>query len=216
MKNKGDNTEDLQGPEKEDASRERLRVRLVKPHKLKIKTDRAAPKDLDNFGYERCFPAETLIQMADGSRRPIAAIRADDSVCCWDWERRSMASGRVVEVLQAYAGHLVRINGCLAASPSHRIMTPGGYLRFDEIRPGFEVFRGPEITLEPVCSIEVSLGPVQVFNLVVEPFACFFAEGFLVEDQVGAESELRVNGTEPEGYRQLSLEAQLPSGISPT
>src|SRR5262245_6211869 len=133
MKNKDDK------PAKEDVSKENLkrhRGDSARDEPVPVPDPIIPPPRSKDFGYERCFPAETLIQMVDGSRQPIAAIRVDDRVCCWDWERHSVVSGRVVEVLQACVHHLVRVNGRLAASPSHRIMTTRGYLRFDEIRPG--------------------------------------------------------------------------------
>jgi len=73
------------------------------------------------------------------------------------------------------------------ASPDHRILTPRGYLRFDEVRVGDQLFSLPTLCPEAVCQIEVLVGSFQVVNLVVEQFASFFAEGLLVEDQVGAE-----------------------------
>jgi hypothetical protein len=134
---------------------------------------------------ERCFPAKTRIEMADGSGRPISKLQVGDWVRCWDTERSVLVIGRVELVLQATVNRLIRLNECLAASPAHRILTLHGYLRFDEIRVGTQLFSLPGRTSERVSKVEVLSGAFPVFNLVVEKFACFFAEGLLVEDQVG-------------------------------
>ncbi len=51
-------------------------------------------------------------------------------------------------------------------------------------------------------------GSFAVFNLVVGPFACFFAEGLLVEDQIGSEL------TETAGTPVASLYAETSSAFS--
>jgi hypothetical protein len=182
--------EDKDKEQDKAAQEEKMRER--KEQELREKHQRDAPSSPAAGGwggdrFEFCFPGGTSIEMADGLARPIAEVRVGDRVRCWDWRCGALAEGRVDQTLVATVERLIRLDDGLAASPAHRILTQRGYVRFDEVRPGDLTFSISAMCLEPIRQVEEVSGSFQVFNLVVARFACFFAEGLLVEDQTGAE-----------------------------
>jgi hypothetical protein len=140
-----------------------------------------------NEPSEFCFPPGTQIEMADGSLRPIEETRVGDRVRSWDVRRGLLAEGSVVRALAGTTGWLIRLNGCLSASPAHRILSTRGYLRFDEVERGDLLLRSSGSSPELVTIVEIIPGDHRVHNLVVVPHASFIAEGLLVEDQDGEE-----------------------------
>jgi hypothetical protein len=114
--------------------------------------------------------------MADGSFRPIEEIRPGDRVRSWHLQWGVLAEGCVERVLTGAADSQIRLNGRLAASPAHRILSTRGYLRFDEVEPGDLLLRSSG-SPEPVSTVEVLPWRHCVHNLVVVPHASFIAEG---------------------------------------
>ncbi len=151
----------------------------------KTDVDPSPPSSDWDSPLEYCFPATTSIAMSDGSMQLIPSIRIDDLVRCWDDRRGILAEGQVVRILTGTADKLIRLNGQLAATPAHRVLTGRGYLRFDEVEVGDTTVCLPGLETKPITQIETLAGEIQVYNLVVAPFSSFFAEGLLVEDQMG-------------------------------
>lgn len=86
-----------------------------------------------------CFPAGTLVRMADGSHKPIEKINVLDEVLS--------AEGRVKRVSQVMARHvtepLLKLvcwgHSHLRATGGHPVLTQRGYVRLADIQPGDKV-----------------------------------------------------------------------------
>lgn len=94
---------------------------------------RTVVKDQNGLNY--CFPAGTLIRMADGSEKPIQDVRTLDSVLT--------AEGRCKTVLATgvrRAASLYKLNlwghRHLRATGEHPILTQRGYVALKEVQPG--------------------------------------------------------------------------------
>jgi hypothetical protein len=161
------------------------------------------------LGMQFCFLPGTCIEMADQTQRPIADIGVGDRVLSWDVPLGAFAEGCVTKILTGTVYQLIRLNSKLTASPTHRILTAGGYRSFDEIELGDLLIQvsGSGIETETVVSIERLPGAHRVYNLVVTPHASFIAEGFLVEDYEGVpESRPNLVGSYyPESAEALAL-----------
>jgi hypothetical protein len=137
---------------------------------------------------EFCFPPGTRIEMANGSLLSIEEVHAGDRIRSWDLCRGLLVESSVVRVLDGTTDRLIRLNGRLAASPAHRILSTRGYLRFDEVECGDLLLCSSGSSPELVTIVEVIPGGHRVHNLVVAPHAAFVAEGLLVEDQDGEDA----------------------------
>jgi DNA polymerase III subunit alpha len=83
------------------------------------------------YGFNKCLTADTEIEMADGTRRPITAIRPGDRVLTKDGPFRALgvrASGtRTVGELRLANGTMVR------CTPDHPIFTQRGWVNAEEV-----------------------------------------------------------------------------------
>ncbi|HEV8580632.1 MAG TPA: metalloregulator ArsR/SmtB family transcription factor [Thermoanaerobaculia bacterium] len=137
--------------------------------------------------FPYCFPAWTRVVLADGTDRPISELLPGDLVRAWDRGRAMVAPGRVARVVTGTATRLILVNGGLAASPNHRILTARGYVPFGEVETGDQLVSNSDGEAQAVREIEVLHGVTVVYNLEVVPYASFFAEGLVVEDYTGEE-----------------------------
>ncbi len=83
------------------------------------------------YGFNKCLTADAEIEMADGTRRPITAIRPGDRVLTKDGPFRALgvrASGtRTVGELRLANGTMVR------CTPDHPIFTQRGWVNAEEV-----------------------------------------------------------------------------------
>jgi hypothetical protein len=137
----------------------------------------------------RCVAAGTLVATPDGPR-PIEALRVGDRV----WSRAATgerAEGRLTAVVDATATAslwLVVDGGArVRVTDVHPVaLADGRWVEAGRLRPGDRLVgeAGPARLL----SIERASGDVRVFDLSVEPHACFWAGGLLVHNKMGPES----------------------------
>jgi DNA polymerase-3 subunit alpha len=85
------------------------------------------------YGFNKCLTADTWVEMADGSRKPITAIRDGDLVLTKDGPQRARAvrpSGiRAV-------GRLVLSNGmAVRCTPDHPVFTQRGWVDAEKLEP---------------------------------------------------------------------------------
>ncbi len=86
------------------------------------------------YGFNKCIAADAWIEMADGSRKPITAIREGDLVLTKDGPHAALAvrpSGlRLVGRLQLANGMAIR------CTPDHPIFTQRGWVDAEKLVPG--------------------------------------------------------------------------------
>jgi hypothetical protein len=142
-----------------------------------------------------CFPAGTIITMADFSSMPIEAVRVGDEVLAYDTVTGRSSPGRVLQtfVHPYLAGStLIRVNDQLAATPEHPFFRNGAWAPAGEIGLGDRLLRmeigargGPAFLQAPVTSVhrEVIRSETAVYNLEVDELHDYFAGGVLVHNK---------------------------------
>jgi hypothetical protein len=142
-----------------------------------------------------CFPAGTLITMADLSSMPIEAVRVGDQVLAYDPATGRSSPERVLRtfVHPYLAGStLIRVNDQLAATPEHPFFRNGAWSPAGEIGLGDRLVRmeigargGPAFLQAPVTSVqrEVIRSEIPVYNLEIEELHDYFAGGVLVHNK---------------------------------
>lgn len=86
-----------------------------------------------------CFPAETLVVMADGTTRPFAEIRVGDLVQTYDIGYEKTVPRKVVDVYQVDGNHLYLINGELRSSGGERLLSQDGWRPVRDLKVGDSV-----------------------------------------------------------------------------
>jgi hypothetical protein len=165
---------------------------------LGVENTKESPSEAVEDPNDLCFPAETFINLADGSEKPIAEVKIGDTLT-------GISSGKVVRV-DFHEGSfklsriLVRPNGqawvsthlkggliALEATPNHPILTLLGKRKVQELKKGDWLFvrdavSGRYLTAE-IMTIEQNARTVsQVFNLVTES-GTYEAESVVVMDK---------------------------------
>ena len=142
-----------------------------------------------------CFPAGTLITMADLSSVPIDAVRVGDLVLAYDTETGRARPERVLRtfVHPYLAGSsLIHVNDQLAATPEHPFFRNGAWSPAGEIGLGDSLVRmeigargGPTFLQTPVTSVhrEVIRSETAVYNLEIDELHDYFAGGVLVHNK---------------------------------
>ncbi len=137
-----------------------------------------------------CFPGETLIDMADGSRKPIHDIQPGDHVAAFDEQgQRANAMVQHVYMLKAPAIIELLINGStVRATAEHPFYVGGNEFRaIGALRVGDRVFTVVDAALheQRVESIHRIAIPMTVFNLETDGPHTFVAGGFAVHNKGG-------------------------------
>ncbi len=176
-------------------------------NKMDIYPPGSGPEDNDDYYIRRmpddtcCFPAGTLISMADGSEMPIEDVCVGDFVLSYDTSRGVFVSNVVKEVVSPVRDGVYSINdGLIRPTDDHPFYTrkvdgrvgwasidpeksEGGYLMSPmRLEVGDSIFTigGDWVTVD---SIDFVSGPVQTFNLEdVSGSSNFFADGILVHN----------------------------------
>jgi len=142
-----------------------------------------------------CFPAGTLITMADLSTVPIEAVRVGDAVLAYDTATGRSAPEPVVRtfVHPYLAGStLIHVNDQLEATPEHPFFRNGAWAPAGEIGLGDRLVRieigargGPAFLQAPVTSVrrEVIRSETAVYNLEIDELHDYFAGGVLVHNK---------------------------------
>jgi DNA polymerase III subunit alpha len=86
------------------------------------------------YGFNKCLTADTWVEMTDGSRKPITAIRDGDTVLTKDGPHTAC---RVRPSGVRQVGRLSLDNGLsLRCTPDHPIFTDRGWINAEDLKPG--------------------------------------------------------------------------------
>ncbi len=158
-----------------------------------------------------CFPAGTLVLMADGTQQAIETIRLGDLVAAFDESSRSRVTGTVCKLESPVRDHLTTLvfgNGrTLRLTDEHPLFTQAGWASID---PGFTLRHhamrvkklsvgarvldsdGQWQTLVAMSTVPASQ---KVYNLArVEPGSTYYADGFLAHNKPEGESSASTPG----------------------
>jgi hypothetical protein len=183
---------------------------LEYPYGLFVEAPTGGDGGLSGGWEDPCFPAGTVITMADLSHKPIEEIRRGDLVLAFDPRTLELKVSRVRGDLQIHkADRLLSIDGgAVQATPNHKFYTGynsrGYYEPVEDLRPGDKIFRlrlpagsTPIEKGEPRFPPSVDVFPweiesrrwldlreeIDVFNFEVEIFHNYFANRFAVSNR---------------------------------
>ncbi len=120
-------------------------VRVTKNLEVARKVLEQQKQELENLTKQKqslqqqsmgCFPAETLVVMADGTTRPFAEVRIGDLVQTYDIGYEKTVPRKVVDVYQVDGNHLYLINGELRTSGGERLLSQDGWRPVRDLKVG--------------------------------------------------------------------------------
>jgi len=121
-----------------------------------------------------CFTPETLVLMADGSRKPIGRIELDDAVRSWDFRAQQFVTTSVRRTFRVEAPSVLLINGLLVTDRHPFAVGMNAWQPAADLRIGQRVL-GERLT--EIRRIERLAGPAIVVNLSVSGPHNFFVAG---------------------------------------
>ncbi len=123
--------------------------------------------------------------MADGTTKPIEAVREGELVLAYDVAAGQFQPDTVKHVLvhkDFEEGYLI-LNGHLKVTANHPIHANGGWVEAGQLRLGDNMLNAHG-QLEPVTSIEHRRERVTVHNFEVNPFHTYVANGLVVHNAI--------------------------------
>ena len=131
-----------------------------------------------------CFSGDTAVLMADGTQKPIKAVKEGDLVTAFDFERGLQAPARVTGKIRKLVSSYLLVNGFLRVTEKHRFFVPssGNWKAAEHLLQGdkLRTFIGQEPAVTSVQRLKKSL---IVYNLTVERYHNYYAGGFLVHNR---------------------------------
>jgi hypothetical protein len=131
-----------------------------------------------------CFLSDTQVLMADGSLRPIQQVHTGDYILTRNPQADSLVKAKVTGTHATSEDGYLTINTQLRLTPDHLIFVNGSWKTAGSIQPGdllTDAF-GKPVTVD---SIEWQAGKIPVYNLEVEKYHTFIADGFWVHNDKG-------------------------------
>ena len=153
--------------------------------KLATYTSHKTPMGYSGAERGGCFTAGTRIKMADGSYKNIEEVAVGDEVLTFENERaRKLVPAKVLETFEHRVREYLTINGSLEVTPEHRIFVNNGWEPIGMARLGDYMVdeNGRRVVIE---SIERTEKIVKVYNLRIEGYATYIADGIYVHNDKG-------------------------------
>lgn len=126
-----------------------------------------------------CLEENTLILMADGTKKPIKELKIGEMV--YSAEKKP---ARIIDIYHGKDSHIWELTGKggnrLLASRTHPVITETGPKRMHELKAGDLIQTVDK--KEEILSITELAEEVVVYNLQFEEETCFFGNGFTVGD----------------------------------
>lgn len=137
-------------------------------------------------GAERggCFTAGTQILMADGHTKPIEKIKTGDSILTRTENNSQLIQAKVSATYTAQDNGYVIINGTLQVTPDHILRVNDSWSTAGSVQIG-DFLIGADGHKIKVTSYEYQRSQQKVYNLEVDKYHTFFADGFYVHNQKG-------------------------------
>ncbi len=139
----------------------------------------------DSGGRGGCFSGGTKILMENKKLSEIQSIKTGDVILTRENENSTkLVKGKVLNIVKHEVPGLFIINKTIETTPEHRFFVNGRWLDAGKIKIGdmLENYQGQKIT---VSSLEWMLGKAAVYNLEIEKYHTFIADGIYVHNQKG-------------------------------
>jgi hypothetical protein len=130
------------------------------------------------------FTPGTMVMTPAGSL-PIENIKSGDEIISFDEKTLKLRKDRVTKIHTRFSKRVFRViaNGrAVMATENHPFMTPQGFKKVLQLKPGDQVYWGKEMQLFEIEEISHIPQDVPVHNLTVAGNPTFFADGFAVHN----------------------------------
>lgn len=132
-----------------------------------------------------CFLAGTLIDLANGSKKPIEKIIVGDEIQTFSNPvNHELVLGKVSEVYEHTVPFYLIINGNLQVTPEHLIFSSGSFVEAGKLKVGDYLLNDHNQQVR-VDNIDRVNKIVKVYNFRVDPEHTYFANGFYVHNEKG-------------------------------
>src|SRR6185312_11581785 len=136
-----------------------------------------------------CFEGDTIIAMADGTTRPIAAIREGDRVVSFDPATGELGTKRVTGVMVHEVKRVLVIesgDSRVVTTPEHPFYIEGGvFAAAGWLRRGdcaMRLLGGAPLASARITSVQTEERTATVYNFEVEDWHTYIAGGFAVHN----------------------------------
>ncbi|HEX8974447.1 MAG TPA: alpha-2-macroglobulin family protein [Patescibacteria group bacterium] len=144
---------------------------------------------ISSFGAESggCFGKGTQVLMADSSKKNIEDVSVGDKVLTYAGDdQREMVSAKVLNTEKAVDNGYLIINEKLHVTPNHILWVNGDWRQAGQIQIG-DTLRGVNGD-EKVYSVEWHLEKTPVYNLEIENYHTYIADGVWVHNNKGGDN----------------------------
>lgn len=132
-----------------------------------------------------CFTTGTSVLLPKGKTKAIEEIKVGNKVLTRESENSSMfVASRVTGVHRATVPDIVIINGSLKVTPNHKLWVNNGWMEAGSVQRG-DLLTDYDSSKAEVNSVERVTGKFEVYNLEVEKYNTYFADGYWVHNQKG-------------------------------
>ena len=144
------------------------------------------PMNIPHIGGPTCFLADTPINMADGSVKNIQNVNVGDEVISFDESTKKLASAKVSEVFHHVGDDMSEsyliINDNIRITSNHPLYINGKWEQAGNAEIGDNLLgiNGMPVAIQ---SIETVNEKVQTYNLEVDIYHNYFAEGILAHNK---------------------------------
>ena len=132
-----------------------------------------------------CFLAGTPILLANGKTLPIERIKIGDLVLAFDEATKSLKKDKVKKFFVHQTNQYLIINGRLKVTTNHPTYSKGKWIEIGKLKVGDEL-RDAQGKALPITSIQRIKEKVTVYNLEVNPYHTYIADGIVVHNKGGA------------------------------
>jgi hypothetical protein len=139
-----------------------------------------------------CFPKDTLIVMADGTKKSISEVKVGESVMIYDIGNDQISSSTINKKFVTPNNHLYILNDSIKATAYERFLTLNGWKKIRDLEYTDEIFDGNSYV--PVKSLVKVKKELDVYNLNINSTHNFFVarkdknELFLIHNSSGGGS----------------------------
>jgi intein/homing endonuclease len=127
--------------------------------------------------------------MADGQKKPIESVKVGDEVLAFDEKTKTLKKDKVKEFFQHDAVEYLVVNGTLKVTSNHPVYSEGKWVEIGTLKIGDKLLNS-DGTPNPIVSMKKIQANVKVFNLEVNPYHTYIANGIVVHNKTKPATEL--------------------------
>lgn len=120
--------------------------------------------------------------MADGTTKPIEEIKKGDKVLAYDEKSKEFKTAKVTKVLNHISDGYLVINGNLKITENHPVYSNGKWIHIGRLKEGDMLFDDKKQAVQ-IISKEHVPGKVKTYNLDVNPYHTYIANGYVVHNK---------------------------------